>query len=121
MTFAQLMAKRDLALVEEAETGEGMSKSRMKVQMHLQKNFAMAFSVFSLAIFGVPLAIQVGRKESYANLAIALIIAMTYYFLVIAVSWLEGVPSLRPDLLVWLPNIIFQAAGFYLIQRANRH
>ncbi|MFQ3224949.1 MAG: lipopolysaccharide export system permease protein [Lentimonas sp.] len=121
MTFTQLMAKRELEMAEEAETGEGMSKSRMKVQMHLQKSFAMAFSVFSLAIFGVPLAIQVGRKESYANLAIALIIAMTYYFLIIAVSWLEGARSLRPDLLIWLPNIIFQAAGFYLIQRANKH
>jgi lipopolysaccharide export system permease protein len=123
MTFSQLMAKRDETLVEEAEVGAepGISKGRMKVQMHMQKGFAMAFSVFSLAIFGVPLAIQVGRKESYANLAIALVIAMTYYFLIIAVSWLEGVRSLRPDLLIWLPNIIFQAIGFYLIQRANRH
>ena len=121
MTFAQLMATRDLALAEEAEAEEGISKSRMKVQMHMQKSFAMAFSVFSLAIFGVPLAIQVGRKESSANLAIALIIAMTYYFLIIAVSWLEGARSMRPDLLIWLPNIIFQAVGFYLIQRANRH
>jgi lipopolysaccharide export system permease protein len=77
--------------------------------------------VFSLAIFGVPLAIHVGRKESSANLAIALVIAMTYYFLIIAVSWLEGVPALRPDILIWLPNIIFQGVGFYLIQRANRH
>tara|TARA_B110000285_G_scaffold11879_1_gene11809 strand:+ start:195 stop:1340 length:1146 start_codon:yes stop_codon:yes gene_type:complete len=121
MTFSQLMVKRDLALAEEAEAVEGISKNRMKVQMHMQKSFAMAFSVFSLAIFGVPLAIQVGRKESYANLAIALIIAMTYYFLIIAVSWLEGARALRPDLLIWLPNIIFQAVGFYLIQRANRH
>jgi lipopolysaccharide export system permease protein len=121
MTFAQLMEVRERELVEEELTGEGMTKKRMKVQMHLQKNFAMAFSVFSLAIFGVPLAIQVGRKESYANLAIALIIAMTYYFLVIAVSWLEGARSLRPDLLIWLPNIIFQAVGFYLIQRSNQH
>jgi len=121
MTFSQLMEKRDLALAEETEAAEGISKNRMKVQMHMQKSFAMAFSVFSLAIFGVPLAIQVGRKESYANLAIALIIAMTYYFLIIAVSWLEGARALRPDLLIWLPNLIFQAVGFYLIQRANRH
>ncbi|CAA6690228.1 MULTISPECIES: LptF/LptG family permease [unclassified Lentimonas] len=121
MVFSQLMAKRDLLLAEEAEAGEGMSKSRMKLQVHMQKSFAMAFSVFSLAIFGVPLAIHVGRKESYANLGIALIIAMSYYFLIIAVSWLEGVPSLRPDLLIWLPNIIFQAAGFFMIQRANQH
>jgi lipopolysaccharide export system permease protein len=121
MTFSQLMAMRDLALAEETETEAGISENRMKVQMHMQKSFAMAFSVFSLAIFGVPLAIQVGRKESYANLAIGLIIAMTYYFLIIAVSWLEGARALRPDLLIWLPNIIFQAVGFYLIQRANRH
>ena len=121
MTFSQLMVKRDLALAKEIEAAEGISKDRMKAQMHMQKSFAMAFSVFSLAIFGVPLAIQVGRKESYANLAIALIIAMTYYFLIIAVSWLEGARALRPDLLIWLPNLIFQAVGFYLIQRANRH
>jgi lipopolysaccharide export system permease protein len=130
MTFAQLMERRDQELAAEAAEAvdgavdgatEGISKGRMKVQMHMQKSFAMAFSVFSLAIFGVPLAIQVGRKESYANLAIALIIAMSYYFLIIAVSWLEGARALRPDLLIWLPNIIFQAIGFYLIQRANRH
>jgi lipopolysaccharide export system permease protein len=121
MTFAQLMSKREGELQQEEQTGEGMSKGRMKLQMHMQKSFAMAFSVFSLAIFGVPLAIQVGRKESYANLAIALIIAMTYYFLIIAVSWLEGARSMRPDLLIWLPNIVFQAVGFYLMQRANRH
>jgi lipopolysaccharide export system permease protein len=121
MTFAQLMQVREAALADEALEGEGMSKKRMKVQMHMQKSFAMAFSVFSLAIFGVPLAIQAGRKESSANLAIALIIAMSYYFLIIAVSWLEGARSLRPDLLIWLPNIIFQAVGFYLIQRSNKH
>ena len=121
MVFSQLMAKRDLLLAQEAEATEGMSAERMKLQVHIQKSFAMAFSVFSLAIFGVPLAIHVGRKESYANLGIALVIAMSYYFLIIAVSWMEGVPSLRPDLLIWLPNIIFQAAGFYMIQRANQH
>ena len=77
--------------------------------------------MFSLAIFGVPLAIRVGRKESYANLGIALVIAMTFYFLLIAVSWLEGYTALRPDLLIWLPNIIFQAVGMWMLQRANRH
>jgi lipopolysaccharide export system permease protein len=74
-----------------------------------------------LAVFGVPLAIQVGRKETYANLGIALVIAMTYYFLLIMVSWLEDYPALRPDLLIWLPNLLFQAIGFWMIRRANRY
>ncbi|HAV12342.1 MAG TPA: YjgP/YjgQ family permease [Opitutae bacterium] len=121
MTFSQLMDRRDQALAAEVESGEGMSEERLKVQVHMQKNFAMAFSVFSLAIFGVPLAIQAGRKETYANLAIALIIAMTYYFLMIIVSWMEENPALRADILIWIPNILFQAVGFWLMRRASRH
>lgn len=121
MTFAQLMDLRQGELAKEAAAGEPMSEARLKVQMHIQKNFALAFSVFSLAVFGVPLAIQAGRKETYANLGIALIIAMTYYFLIIMVSWLEDIPALRPDLLIWLPNLIFQGIGFWMLYRASRH
>lgn len=120
MTFSQLMKEREAALAEEGD-GAGISDKRMKIQMHIQKNFAMAFSVFSLAIFGVPLAIRVGRKESYANLAIALVIAMTYYFLMITVSWLENNRAVRPDLLIWLPNIVFQTIGFLLTKKSSQH
>ena len=119
LPFAQLMKARKAEL--EKENGEGMSKMRMNIQMHIQKNFAMAFSVFSLSVFGVPLAIRVGRKESYANLAIAVVIALTYYFLIVVVSWFDGNRSLRPDLLIWLPNIIFQVFGFIMIKKAGRH
>ncbi len=119
LPFAQLMKARKAEL--EKENGEGMSKMRMNIQMHIQKNFAMAFSVFSLSVFGVPLAIRVGRKESYANLAIAVVIALTYYFLIVVVSWFDGSRSLRPDLLIWLPNIIFQVCGFIMIKKAGCH
>ena len=121
MTFFQLMELREEKKEIEVLEGTGISKSRMKIQVLMQKNFAMAFSVFSLAVFGVPLAIHVGRKESYANLAIALVIGMSYYFLIIMVSWLGSNAALRPDLLMWLPNIIFQSVGFYMIHRANQH
>ncbi len=121
MTFAQLMNLRQGELDKEAVAGESISGARLSLQVHIQKNFALAFSVFSLAVFGVPLAIQVGRKETYANLGIALVIAMTYYFLIIMVSWVEDIPSLRPDLLIWLPNLIFQGVGFWMIYRASRH
>ena len=121
MAFAQLMNLRKGELEKEAATGESMSEARLSLQVHIQKNFALAYSVFSLAVFGVPLAIQVGRKESYVNLGIALVVAMTYYFLIIIVSWLEDIPSLRPDLLIWLPNLIFQGVGFWMIYRASRY
>ncbi len=39
----------------------------------------------------------------------------------IMVSWLEENPTMRPDLLIWLPNIIFQSVGFWMLYRAGRH
>ena len=121
MTFAQLMDRRSEELAREKSKNEPISKERLDLQVHVQKNFALAFSVFSLAVFGVPLAIQAGRKETYANLGIALIIAISYYFLTIMFSWLEGSPGLRPDLLIWVPNLIFQATGFWMLHRFSRY
>ncbi|MEC7273640.1 MAG: LptF/LptG family permease [Verrucomicrobiota bacterium] len=121
MTFAQLMILRSAELSREKRMNEPISKERLELQVHIQKNFALAFSVFSLAIFGVPLAIQAGRKETYANFGIALIIAMSYYVLTIILSLFEGNPSLRPDILIWLPNLLFQVVGFWMIHRSSRY
>ena len=119
MTFSQLLKLRESSLV--AERGEGLSIDRLQAQFYLQKNFALSFSVFSLAIFGVPLALRTGRKESHANLGIALVIAIGFYFTLIAITWLERSVSLRPDLLIWLPNIAFQLIGLYWLHRASHN
>lgn len=122
MDFSQLMALRRKALAtEEKEQSTVISRDRMRAQTQIQKNCAMAFSTFSLALFGIPLAIQAGRKETYANLGIALVVAMSYYFLMVVVTWMEGNPALRPDLLVWVPNLLFQSAALFFIVRSARH
>lgn len=120
MTFAQLMQQRQQALESTAGRDPRENHRLMGLQVHVQKNFAMAFSVFSLAVFGIPLAIHVGRKETYANLGLALAIAMVYYFMMIMASWVERAPQWRPDWLVWVPNLLFQAVGFTLLRRSNK-
>lgn len=87
----------------------------------ISRRFAMAASVFSLALFAVPLGIRVGRTETHANFAIAMGIAMAYYVSLVVIGWAENAPALHPELLVWLPNVIAQALGFFLLARANRH
>lgn len=101
-------------------------RARLEVQamqfaMAAQRAVAMGVSVLTLAFVGIPLSLQVGRKETYANIAFALALGILYYFLMIVVEWLEGVPALRPDLLMWAPNAIFLVAGFVLMRRAARH
>jgi lipopolysaccharide export system permease protein len=93
---------------------------RMKLRIVVQDKFTTAFAVFSFAIVAVPLGIKISRKETSANLGLALVMAMGYYFLTIAIGWLDRHPEMRPDLLMWLPNLIFVALGLWLFWRVDR-
>jgi lipopolysaccharide export system permease protein len=101
-------------------TAKQMALWRMDVQMQIQRDFASAFSVLSLALLGIPLSLRVGRAENFANLALALGLALAYYFLLFTVGLLRTHPEMRPDLLLWLPNFIFEALGGWLLYRAAK-
>ncbi|MDD3180280.1 MAG: LptF/LptG family permease [Opitutaceae bacterium] len=123
MTFNELRAEWNRIKAQRAATPEESTQlelQRMKVQITIHEKFTTAFSVLSFALIGIPLGLKVSRKETSANLGIALALAMAYYFLTIAVGWLDQHPSLRPDLLMWAPNFIFQALGCCLIWRVDR-
>lgn len=95
-------------------------REQIRVQYHMSRHLAMAFSVFSLSLLGIPLGIQASRSETYANIGIALAIAMLYYLSMIIIGWTEDSPRIRPDVLIWLPNFICQSAGMALLIRANQ-
>jgi lipopolysaccharide export system permease protein len=69
----------------------------------------------------VPLAVKSAHAEIFIHLFLALLLAMGFYFSVIAISWLEDFPRWRPDLLLWIPNLLLQALGFVLFRRTARH
>jgi len=93
---------------------------RMKLRMVVQEKFTIAFAVLSFAIVAVPLGIKVSRKETSANLGLALALAMGYYFSTVAVGWLDRHPALRPDLLMWLPNLLFLGVGVWMFWRVDK-
>jgi lipopolysaccharide export system permease protein len=105
-----------LSAAERAER----DRQRMRVQITLQEKAAMAFSVLAFALLAVPLGIKVSRKETSANLGVALALAMGYYFATVVAGWFDNRPDLRPDLLMWLPNLAFQALGVWLLRRVDR-
>jgi lipopolysaccharide export system permease protein len=88
--------------------------------MVIQDKFSTAFAAFTFALVGVPLGIKVSRRETSANLGLAVVLALSYYFFTIMIGWLENQPALRPDLLLWLPNLLFLGAGLWLFWRVDR-
>jgi lipopolysaccharide export system permease protein len=101
-------------------TRKEKEQGQMLATTQLMSHLASAFSVFSLAFLAVPLAVRVGRSETFVNAAIALGIALSYYLLTSMAAYVKD-PDLRPDLLIWLPNVVVVGLAWTLLRRASRH
>jgi lipopolysaccharide export system permease protein len=120
-TFPQLMAEwTRLKQPDPALSREEQARKLMRVQITIQEKFATAFSVLSFALIAIPLGIKISRKETSANLGLGLLLALGYYFATVMAGWFDNSPALRPDLLVWVPNIVFQGLGFWLFYKVDR-
>lgn len=120
-TFPQLMAEWfRLRQPDPSQPRQEREKQLMRVQITIQEKFASAFSVLSFALVAVPLGIKVSRKETSANLVLGLLLFFGYYFASMLAGWLDNSPQWRPDLIVWLPNIVFQSLGLWLFYKVDR-
>lgn len=93
---------------------------RMRVSIALHEKASSAFAVFAFALVAIPLGIKVSRAETSANLGVALVLVMIYYFLTVTATWLENTPAMRPDLLLWVPTVLFLLVGGILFRRTDR-
>jgi lipopolysaccharide export system permease protein len=120
MTFAQLMDERESLKEKEVLSDGRMSEERKHLQLYIHENLSQAYSVFALSLVAIPLALRVGRKESLINVLIALLIALLYHLLTVSMSWFDSMEGIRSDLLIWIPNILFQFLGIWLFSKAAR-
>jgi lipopolysaccharide export system permease protein len=123
LTYTQLREKQAILAAESPATREAaaeQSRAIMRIQLVIQEKFNMSLAVFSFALLGVPLGIKVSRRETSANLGIALLLVLGYYMLTVMVKWLDRHPEYRPDLLLWLPNLFLIALAIWLFRRIER-
>ena len=115
LTLDELRARQKQLATENAPVAE-----RMKVAVAINEKAAGSFTILAFTLLAIPLGIKVSRKETTANLGVALLLALAYYFLNVMVSWLDRSPALRPDLWVWLPPVLFIGVGVWLYRRVER-
>jgi lipopolysaccharide export system permease protein len=114
-----VMLRSDEAIPDEHRDHPEFFRQRIRVQ--ISNYFAMAASLLAMSLIAIPLAIQTGRKESYANAALALGIGMVYYFCVSMLTTLTIPAVFQPALLVWLPNLVLVVVGLMLMRRVHAH
>lgn len=122
MTYQQLVAERARIAAQPFTSAEAKDHARaeMKVKLTVQEKFTTAVAVLSFALVGVPLGIRVSRRETSANLGVAVLLALGYYLLTVMVGWLDRHPEYHPDLLLWIPNLVFIGVGCWLFARIER-
>lgn len=119
-TYVQLRARQaQLAAKKPADPAEVEAHARdtIKTSIVLHDKFNLSLAVLSFALLGVPLGIKVSRRETSANLGVAVAFVLGFYVLTVMMKWLDSRPELRPDLLLWLPNLLFLALAGWLFRR----
>jgi LPS export ABC transporter permease LptF len=93
---------------------------RSASRTEISKRFSFPFSCLAFALIGVPLGVTAHRRETSVGFAMSLIVGVFYFLFIIFANTLRENAKLHPELLVWLPNVLFLMLGAWLFQRLRR-
>lgn len=96
---------------------EDMGRQRMALIVEANKRLALSLSCFAFTLLAIPLGMRSKRKESSVGIGIALLLVFFFYLFIIVANSLVKHPQYRPDLIVWIPVLSAQIAGFILLRR----
>jgi lipopolysaccharide export LptBFGC system permease protein LptF len=127
-TTRDLMADLDASRRELAEAREDDDRSlvrRLKKRYaHLETEIrlreALAFSVLALMLVGVPLGIWMRRESRLASFALAVIIFLLLYAMLIGGEGLALEQKVAPKAGLWIPCIFTGALGTIMLLRTFR-
>jgi LPS export ABC transporter permease LptF/LPS export ABC transporter permease LptG len=93
--------------------GMGLDVTRLRVQLHKKPAFPLIGIVMTL--IGIPFSFVVGRRGALYGIGISLVIAIVYWAAIAIFEALGNNALLPPLLAAWAPNLLFAAAGLYLM------
>jgi len=107
MTFGELAAH-----IRSLEA-RGFDVAGLRVQLHRKIAFPMVGLIMTL--LGIPFSFVVARRGALYGIGISIVVAIVYWAFLGIFEALGNNAILPPFLAAWAPNVLFGAAGFYLL------
>lgn len=108
------MTLREIYRFVQRAREHGLDDTRYTVD--LQNKLAQPWAPILMVLIGLPFSLRPGRRSGTA-LGIAVTLGLSLaYFVILSLSLTAGYDGLLPALLAaWMPNLVFAAAGAYLL------
>jgi lipopolysaccharide export LptBFGC system permease protein LptF len=85
----------------------------------LQRKYSSPFTVLVMALIGMPLAIEFGRKSTVIALCSAVAVSLAFWLVSGGFQQLGEHALLPPPAAVWTPIVMFACGGLYFISRVR--
>jgi lipopolysaccharide export system permease protein len=115
---AKVMTVFDLLAAARELREQGISSAPVWLEIH--KRVAGSFACLAFALIAVPLGMKAHRRETSIGVALSLALAAGYYVFLIVAGALEAKPQFYPEVIVWVPNILYEVLGLWLLWRQAR-
>ena len=91
-----------------------------ELMLELHSRFAMALSPFAFLLLGLPFGIRSRRSELSVGLLVCVLLALVFYAFALLANALRKVSGMHPEIIIWIPNIVYQAVGLYMLKKLER-
>lgn len=97
---------------------EEAMQATLKTELSMRMAFSLSCITFGL--IAVPLGVTAQRRETTAGFVLSMVIAVSYYGMLLVAQMMRNDPSKYPHILVWIPNVLFITLGVIMFRRLNR-